>query len=149
MTTACLCSKCNRCNEGYELGNDRALVKCSESVALLRKSLSSILSHYEKNKVAIPKRVFNFLTVLQRELKMMLMLLPACKLYVYDFRDLAHGINRLRANKTLDCSPALIVKCCLFICIFVEDDFTEGEFSEIISDFNPKKDARFVNEGKK
>lgn len=125
------------------------MVKCSESVALLRKSLSSILSHYEKNKVAIPKRVFNFLTVLQRELKMMLMLLPACKLYVYDFRDLAHGINRLRANKTLDCSPALIVKCCLFICIFVEDDFTEGEFYEIISDFDPKKDARFVNEGKK
>ena len=41
------------------------------------------------------------------------------------------------------------MKCCLFIWIFVEDDFTEGEFYEIISDFDPKKDARFVNEGKK
>lgn len=149
VTAVCLCSKCNRCIEGYEQGGDRALVKCKESLAVLRKSLSSILVYCKNNKVVIPKRVSNYLTMLQEELKNVFELLPACKLHVYDFRDLADGINRLRANKTLDCSPALIVNCCLFICIFVEEDFTEGEFSQLINDFNPKKDGFIVNKDKK
>lgn len=149
VAAVCLCSKCNRCAEGYEQEGDRALVKCKESLAVLRKNLGAILVYCKNDKVLISKRVLKFLTSLQDELKNVFELLPACKLYVYDFRDLADGINRLRANKTLDCSPALIVKCCFFICIFVEDDFTEGEFSRLISDFNPEKDGFLVNKDEK
>ncbi len=129
--------------------NCRGLIECRESISVLRKRLGAVLSYCKTGGYIFPKPLANFLATLKEKLDAMFDLLPPCKLHIHDYRDLADGINRFRANKTLDCSTGLIVNCCMFICIFVEDDFSKSEFAQLLDDFDPEKDGLFVNENKK
>ncbi|MGL6179809.1 MAG: hypothetical protein ACRC13_11515 [Tannerellaceae bacterium] len=108
--------------------------KVTDDAAVNKKQLVSLLKSLDSAK---------------KSLTAILKLLPKARLYVTDYRMLAKEINGLRAQKALDASPDLIVKCCMFVCNFTEPDFSERKFMALLTDFNPDDYSDTVKKGRK
>lgn len=86
---------------------------------------------------------------LKQKLNNLLQMLPKPKLYITNYRKLAQALARLREEKVLIGSAWLIVKCCMFVFIFTEKDFTKGGFWRLINNTEPENDDEFIKKDKK
>lgn len=86
---------------------------------------------------------------LKQKLNDLLLMLPKPKLYITNYRKLAQALARLREEKVLIGSAWLIVKCCMFVFIFTEKDFTKGGFWRLINNSEPENDEEFIKKDKK
>lgn len=85
----------------------------------------------------------------QQKLSELLLMIPKPKLYITNYRKLAQALVRLREEKVLIGSAWLIVKCCMFVFIFTEKDFTKGGFWRLINNPELEDDDDFIKKDEK